>query len=114
MIEFNFDSDFFNSEIDNLIADDLSNQFNKLIDERDSIIDGEGYNVTTIEAKTMKTHQEMVEITISILENVKSGNTSEAKGQIETLSPSQIIQLFSIGKHYPDELETLKELAIYW
>jgi len=113
MIEFNFDSDFFNSEIDNLIADDLSNQFNELIDERDSIIDGEGYNVTTIEAKKM-THQEMVEITISILENVKSGNTSEAKGQIETLSPIQIIQLFSMGKHYPDELETLKELAIYW
>ncbi len=51
MIEFNFDSDFFNSEIDNLIADDLSNQFNELIDERDSIIDSEGYNVTTIEAK---------------------------------------------------------------
>lgn len=101
MIEFNFDSDFFNSEIDNLIADDLSNQFNELIDERE-------------EAKTMKTHQEMVEITISILENVKSGNTSEAKGQIETLSPIQIIQLFSMGKHYPDELETLKELAIYW
>ena len=45
MIEFNFDSDFFNSEIDNLIADDLSNQFNELIDERDSIIDsGAGYN----------------------------------------------------------------------
>ena len=112
MIEFNFDSDFFNSEIDNLIADDLSNQFNKLIDERDSIIDGEGYNVTTIEAKTMKAHQEMVEVAIRILENVKSGNTSEAKGQIETLSPIQIIQLFSIGKHYPDELERL--MAIYW
>ena len=45
MIEFNFDSDFFNSEIDNLIADDLINQFIKLIDERNSIIDsGAGYN----------------------------------------------------------------------
>ena len=62
----------------------------------------------------MQTHQEMVEITISILENVKSGNTSEAKEQIENLSPIQIIQLFSIGKHYQTELETLKELAIYW
>lgn len=113
MIEFNFDSDFFNSEIDNLIADDLSNQFNELIDERDSIIDGEGYNVTTIEAKKM-THQEMLEITISILENVRMGHIKSAKKQVEDLTPIQIIQLFSMGKHYPDELERLKDLAIYW
>ena len=114
MIEFNFDSDFFNSEIDSLIADDLSNQFNELIDERDSIIDGEGYNVTTIEAKTMQTHQEMVEVAIRILENVRNHKISEAKEQIENLTPIQIIQLFSMGKHYPDELERLKDLAIYW
>lgn len=62
--------------------------------------------------KTM-THQEMLEVTISILENVKSGNISEAKNQIEKLTPIQVIQLFSIGKHYQMELETLKELAIY-
>lgn len=114
MIEFNFDSDFFNSEIDNLIADDLSNQFNELIDERDSIIDSEGYNVTTIEAKKM-THQEMLEITISILENVRNHNISKTKEQIENLTPIQIIQLFSMGQSgYESELERLKELAIYW
>ena len=99
MIEFNFDSDFFNSEIDSLITDDLSNQFNELIDVGD---------------KTMKTHQEMLEITISILENVRMGHIKSAKEQIENLSPIQIIQLFSMGKHYPDELERLKDLAIYW
>ncbi|HEY9866576.1 MAG TPA: hypothetical protein V6D21_20550 [Candidatus Obscuribacterales bacterium] len=59
------------------------------------------------------THQEMLEITISILENVKSGKISEAKKQIENLTPIQIIKLFSMGKHYQSELETLKELAIY-
>ena len=61
----------------------------------------------------MKTHQEMLEITISILENVRMGHIKSAKKQVEDLTPIQIIQLFSIGKHYP-ELETLKELAIYW
>ncbi|MFM6214496.1 hypothetical protein, partial [Planktothrix sp.] len=40
----NFDDNYFNSEIDSLITNDLSNQFIKLIDERDSIIDSEGYN----------------------------------------------------------------------
>ena len=115
MIEFNFDSDFFNSEIDNLIADDLSNQFNELIDERDSIIDGEGYNVTTIGAKTMQTHQEMVEVAIRILENVRNHKISEAKKQIEKLTSIQIIQLFSMGQSgYESELEKLKDLAIYW
>ncbi|MFM6451586.1 MAG: hypothetical protein ACKPH7_07230 [Planktothrix sp.] len=44
MTEFNFDDNYFNSEIDGLITNDLSNQFIKLIDERDSIIDSEGYN----------------------------------------------------------------------
>ncbi|MFM6194490.1 MAG: hypothetical protein ACKPEN_07795 [Planktothrix sp.] len=44
MTEFNFDDNYFNSEIDDLITNDLSNQFIKLIDERDSIIDSEGYN----------------------------------------------------------------------
>ena len=59
------------------------------------------------------THQEMLEITISILENVRNSNISEAKNQIEKLTPIQIIKLFSMGKHYQMELETLKELAIY-
>jgi len=44
MTELNFDDNYFNSEIDGLITNDLSNQFIKLIDERDSIIDSEGYN----------------------------------------------------------------------
>ncbi|MFM6214811.1 hypothetical protein [Planktothrix sp.] len=62
----------------------------------------------------MQTHQEMVEVAIRILENVKRNHVSEAKKQIEKLTPIQIIQLFSIGKHYPNELEKLKELAIHW
>ena len=59
------------------------------------------------------THQEMVETSIKILENVRNHNISKAKKQIENLTPIQIIQLFSIGQSgYKSELEKLK--AIYW
>ena len=59
------------------------------------------------------THQQMLEVTISILENVRNNKISEAKKQIEKLTPIQIIKLFSMGKHYHKELEILKNLAIY-
>jgi hypothetical protein len=59
------------------------------------------------------THQEMLEVTISILENVRNNKISEAKKQIEKLTPIQIIKLFSMGKHYHKELEILKNLSIY-
>lgn len=62
--------------------------------------------------KTM-THQEMLELTILILENVKNGNISEAKKQIEKLTPIQVMKLFGMGHPYHEELATLKTLAIY-
>ena len=63
----------------------------------------------------MQTHQEMVEVAIRILENVRNHKISEAKKQIEKLTPVETIKLFSIGQSgYESELEKLKDLAIYW
>jgi hypothetical protein len=63
----------------------------------------------------MQTHQEMVEVAIRILENVRMGHIKSAKERIENLTPVETIKLFSMGQSgYESELEKLKELAIYW
>ena len=61
------------------------------------------------------THQEMVETSIKILENVRNHNISKAKKQIEKLTPIEVVKLFSIGQSgYQSELQKLKDWAIYW
>jgi len=61
------------------------------------------------------THQEIVETSIKILEDVRNHNISKARKKIEKLTSIQIIQLFSIGQSgYESELEKLKDQAIYW
>ena len=63
----------------------------------------------------MQTHQEMVEVAIRILENVRMGHIKSAKERIENLTPVETIKLFYMGQSgYESELEKLKELAIYW
>lgn len=61
------------------------------------------------------THQEIVEASIRILENVKNNKIAEAKKQIEKLTPIEVVKLFSIGQSgYQSELQKLKDWAIYW
>lgn len=61
-----------------------------------------------------KTHQEMVDLTINILEKVENGQISEAKKQIEKLTAIEMLKVIALGEiHYCKELKTIYRLAEY-